>query len=438
MITLSRPQSALLVGFGVTNTAVAKLLVQLGHTVSIFEDHPQPNHHKTADGLGIELLHSRSALSSRVLESDFVVPTPGLSETHPGYRLAQENNVLLVSELDISAALDDRQILSVTGTNGKTTVVTLCTEALNRSGVRALAAGNNELPLVAAIADPTPQVFVVEASSFRLANVTKFASFVATWLNYSLDHLDVHNNAAAYEKAKANIWRNLLPDGVCVANAADSVVWRHLRSDRNTTTFGTNVSDWRVENDKLLGPAGEFLKVSDLWRSLPHDIDAALATAASVTPLGASLDAVAQACSEFNGLPHRITPIGELDGATYYDDSKATTPHATTAALKGFEKVVLIAGGQNKGLDLSAMTDQAQSVAAVVTIGEAAQAIAEVFSPSHVVEMAQDMKDAVSRARHLSKGKVPVLLSPGCASLDAYENYEKRGEDFVRAVRELQ
>lgn len=427
---------ALLVGFGLTNRAVARALVERGHEVVAFDDSTDELVRGFADGLGIELLEPEAKLEECLDQVDFVVPTPGLAEHHMVFEHAQRRALPLVSEFDLAAQWDERPVVAVTGTNGKTTVVELCTDALKRSGTEAVAAGNTDVPLVEAIGDHSTEVFVVEASSFRLARIRDFTPRVATWLNFAPDHLDVHLDLASYENAKARIWRNLAAEGVCVANAQDPVVMGRVRPDLPTVTFGGCRADWRVVRDELIGPQGPFACVKDLWRGLPHDIEAALAAAASVAPVGATPDAVAEACREFEGLPHRIVPIGEIDGSTYYDDSKATTPHATSAALRGFGPVVLIAGGRNKGVDLAEIVVEASRVVGVVAIGDASDEVADVFSATHLVEVAADMDDAVARARRFAEGGVPVLLSPGCASFDWYRSYRERGEDFIRAVGE--
>lgn len=433
-LDLGVPNNVLLAGFGLTNQDVAKALLERGHTVTAFDDKPDDSLRGITNDLNIALIETPAELDKCLDNVDFVVPTPGLNENHPLIADAQRHRLALVSEFDLAAHWDKRPILAITGTNGKTTVVELATLALTLSGVTAVAAGNNDLPLVAAINRRDAEVFVVEASSFRLAHCRQFTPQVATWLNFAPDHLDVHRDLASYERAKSQIWRNLRENSVCVANALDPLVMTYVRADRQNVTFAGAHADWRVEQGHLTGPQGPFTEVADLWRSFPHDIEAALAVAASVTPLGASLQAVAAACRQFSALPHRIKPVGEIDGSIYYDDSKSTTPHATLAALRGFGEVVLIAGGRNKGIDLAAMTSGANGIAAVVAIGEAASEIAQAFGPTHHVEIATDMTDAVSRARNLAKGNVPVLFSPGCASFDWYENYRERGKDFIRVV----
>ncbi|MEM8705475.1 MAG: UDP-N-acetylmuramoyl-L-alanine--D-glutamate ligase [Actinomycetota bacterium] len=428
---LAVPRTALLVGMGVANRAVAGALLRRGHRVVAIDDSPSADLRADADALGIAL-ESSDELARLCAEADLVVPTPGLPEHHAAFAAADAATTPVVSEFDLAAVWDDRPIVAVTGTNGKTTVVELAVAALAAAGRSAVAAGNTDIPLVTAIDDPATDVFVVEASSFRLARATRFRPTVATWLNFAPDHLDVHRDLASYEAAKAHLF-TLVGDGTIVANADDPVVMRNVPAGGTVVTFGST-GDWHLDGDQLAGPDDAFTTAAELWRSLPHDIDNTLAVAASLAPLGVPAAAIARAAATFAPLAHRVSPIGKIDGQTYYDDSKATTPHATLSALRGFDEVVLIAGGRNKGIDLSPMAAAADRVAAVVAIGDAAEEIERAFTPGTPVVHADDMDAAVAAARAHSAGRVPVLLSPGCASFDWYRNYGERGDDFARAV----
>ncbi|MCB1269664.1 MAG: hypothetical protein KDB19_16200, partial [Microthrixaceae bacterium] len=217
---------------------------------------------------------------------------PGIPERHPLFGAARIARVPVRTELDLAAAWDDRPIGLITGTNGKTTVTTLVTEALEASGIAAMAAGNVEVPLVEAIADDGPQVFVVEASSFRLTHATAHRPAVATWLNFAPDHLDVHLDLEGYEAAKARVWANHDEGGLAVANADDPVVARHAPRGDRTQTFGlTAPADWHVADGCLRGPDGlELVAVDELARSLPHDQANALAAAATAIGLGAEVE----------------------------------------------------------------------------------------------------------------------------------------------------
>ena len=428
---LASPTSALLVGMGVANRAVAGALARRGHTVVAVDDNPSDELRADADALGITL-GSSDELTDLVAAAAFVVPTPGLPEQHEAFAIADAAGVAVVSEFDLAAVWDDRPIVAVTGTNGKTTTVELAVAALAADGRVAVAAGNTDIPLVTAIDDPNTDVFVVEASSFRLARAHRLRPTVATWLNFAPDHLDVHRSLESYEAAKAHLF-SLARGGTIVANAGDPVVMRNVPVDAAAVTFGSG-GHWYLDGDVLAGPDGPFAVTGELWRALPHDIENTLAVAASLAPLGVPPEAVARAASTFAPLAHRVTPVGELDGQTYYDDSKATTPHATLSALRGFDRVVLIAGGRNKGIDLTPMASASDRVVAVVAIGDSADEIERAFAPDTPVVIASDMGGAVSAARRLAASSVPVLLSPGCASFDWYRNYGERGDDFARAV----
>ncbi|CAN5604717.1 UDP-N-acetylmuramoyl-L-alanine--D-glutamate ligase [soil metagenome] len=435
-------ERALVVGLAVTGQAVAAALARRGVDVVAVDDAPSPAVRAAASELGIDLVVAPSAEDLAVLVGSVsaVVPSPGLPERHRVFALAAAAGVPLRSELDLAAAWDRRPCLAVTGTDGKTTVTTMVAEMLEASGRRAVAAGNTEVPLVAAIDDPAVEVFVVEASSFRLATATGFRPQIATWLNFAADHLDIHRSLVAYEAAKARIGAALRPGATAVANADDPVVMGHARSlAEPAVTFGLVASrrpDYHVADGVLRTADGaDLVAVDDLSRSLPHDQANALAAAATALTGGANLVGVRRVLRSFRGLPHRVALVGESGGVRYYDDSKATAPHAARAAIGGFDSVVLIAGGRNKGLDLRPLAEDSPRVRAVVAIGEAAGEIAAAFAGHRPVHTATSMDEAVALAADLARSGDAVLLSPACASFDWYRSYGERGDDFARAVR---
>ena len=442
---------ALVVGLGVTGAAVARALIAHGHDVVAADDAPGPAARTAARDLGLELAEAPAAgqLAALVAGADAVLPAPGLPARHPVFATARVAGVPIMSEFDLAARWDDRPLLAITGTDGKTTVTTLVRDMLVASGLAAVAVGNTPVPLVAAIDDPGPDVFVVEASSFRLEHSQRFAPAVGTWLNFAPDHLDSHPDMASYEAAKAGIWRDQSADQVAVGNADDAVVAMHLAGARaRRVTFAlASDADFRLAGPpapggRLIGPVAgqgevEIARVEELARALPHDIANGLAAAATALAGGASVDGVRRGLREFRGLPHRVALVGEAGGVRFYDDSKATTPHAAAAAIAGFDSVVLIAGGRNKGLDLGMLAGAAGPIRAVVAIGEAAAEVAAAFAGVRPVTRAASMDEAVRAAVDLARPGDAVLLSPGCASFDWYGSYGERGDDFVRAVREV-
>jgi UDP-N-acetylmuramoylalanine--D-glutamate ligase len=427
-------------GLGVTGRAVLRALHDHGEQAIAVDDHPSEGGRALAQELDVELVEAPDAatLAALVRGADAVVPSPGVPDHHPVFAAAADSGVPILSEFDLAGRWDDRPHVAITGTNGKTTVTELTRAMLEASGRRAVAVGNTEVPLVAAIEDPTVDVFVVEASSFRLLHSHAYAPAVGVWLNLAPDHLDNHASIEAYTAAKAKLWADQRPDQVAVGNADDAVVATHLEhAPARHVTFGlTAGADHRIEGDQLVLAGGATLAaVGELHRAFPHDLSNALAAAAGALEGGGTADGARAALLAFRGLPHRVALVGEAGGVRWYDDSKATAPHATLAALRGFGSVVLIAGGRNKGLDLGELAAASDRIRAVVAIGEAAPDVAAAFDGRRPVRQADSMDAAVDAAGDLAEPGDAVLLSPACASFDWYGSYAERGDDFVRAVR---
>lgn len=437
-------RSAIVFGFGITGRAVAKAFLSRGIAVVAVDEHPTDAIRAEAASMGVELVESPSPqdLTRLVSGCDLVVPSPGLPESHVIFDLANDAGIAIESEFDLADRWDSRPIVAITGTDGKTTVTTLVTAMLVASGKRAIACGNTETPLVEAIADPSIDVFVVEASSFRLAATRWFQPSVAVWLNFAPDHLDSHESLTSYEAAKASIWSHVDPStGVAVASATDPVVLANRNPELSTITFGGAGSDAdaTVIDGWLCLPDGtQLVSINELPRSFPHDITNALAASVAALAAGATVEGVRHTLRSFQGLSHRVQLVGEINGVSWFDDSKATTPHAVETALRAFDSVVLIAGGRNKGLDLSALGAFVPPVRAVIAIGEAAEEVRSAFDGRcEVVVIETSMADAVAAAEALVQPGDVVLLSPGCTSFDWFTSYGQRGDEFAAAVRAL-
>jgi UDP-N-acetylmuramoylalanine--D-glutamate ligase len=430
----------LLVGLGLANDAVARQLRTRGEAVVATDDRPTDDTRARAAAAGIELVEAPSddVLAALVLDASVVLPGPGVPVSHPAYRLAADQGVPVWSEFELAAQwAPDARLAAVTGTNGKTTVTTIVTAMLQASKIRAVAAGNNDLPLVDAL-ELGVDLIVVEASSFRLQHAPSFHPFVAAWLNLAEDHLDWHPDMAHYAAAKARIWANQTAGDLAVANADDAAVMEAARGARaRLETFGMGQADWHVADDVLRTPAGERIAaIDELPLARPHDIANALAACAVAVGAGADLDACHAVLTTFTGLPHRVQLVRDAGGVQWYDDSKATTPASVVAAVSGFASVVLIAGGRNKGLRLDGLRDVADHIRSVVAIGDAAADVEATFAGLRPVERAASMDEAVEVAKRAARAGDTVLLSPGCASYDWYRNYGERGDDFARAVAE--
>jgi UDP-N-acetylmuramoylalanine--D-glutamate ligase len=438
----------LVVGLGVTGEEVARRRAGAGDEVVVTEDRPggddyeERRRHLADLGVEVAATPAPDELARLVEWAELVVPSPGVPEHHPVYGLAVTAGTALVSEIELAATTASelgRTMVAVTGTNGKTTVTTLIHKMLEAAGIRSLAAGNIGRPLIDAVHDDV-EVVVAEVSSFQLRFTDQFRPRVAVLLNAAPDHLDWHPDFSAYVAAKARIMANQAGEDLFVYNADDEAVAEAaMAAPARSVGFSlTRSGGYRVERGQLVNRDGEaFGPVDALALRRPHDLANALAASAAACDVGASREAVAAALAAFDGLPHRVTLVGQSGGVSFVDDSKATNPHATLAALAGFESVVLLAGGRNKGLDLGVLAREAERVRAVVAIGEAAGEVAEAFDGVRHVRRAQTMTEAVALAADLARPGDTVLLSPACASFDWYPNYAARGDDFAACVRIL-
>ena len=441
----------LVYGVAIAGTALIRGLVRRGYEVIAADDAVTNDKVALVGEFGVDLIATPDAatIGRLVDDCDFVAPAPGVPETHAVVIAALTQGRPLRSEIDMAYEWEQhrhggaRPMLGVTGTDGKTTTTLLATEMLCAAGLRAVAAGNTEVPLVEAIDNDTLDAFVVECSSFRLNWTTMFRAEAAVWLNLAPDHLNWHRDMASYEAAKARIWMHQRADDVAIGFASDPAVMRQLaHAPGRRITFGLHGADYHCASlpgvgGTLMGPSGPLCAVSELRRSLPHDITNALAAAALVQQSGlADTAAIAGALRTFIGPPHRIEPVGNADGVRWYNDSKATTPHAALTAIRAFDSLVLIAGGRNKGLDLALLATEPARMSGVVAIGEAADVIASAFNGVCPVRRADTMIAAVDAAAAMARRGDAVVLSPACASFDWYPDggYPARGDDFRACV----
>lgn len=438
-------RTALVYGIALAGDAVAAQLASRGWTLTVADDKPTDDKRRMAAAVGARLVESpdQPTIERLVADCDIVCPAPGVPETHFVIETALRVGRPVRTEIDLAYEWEQerpggpRPMLAVTGTDGKTTTTLLAAHIVATAGRRCAAVGNTEVPLAAAL-DSDAEVFVVECSSFRLNWLESFRAEASVWLNLAPDHQNWHRSMESYEAAKARMWAHCRPSDVAIGFGADPVVMRNLaRTHCVTRTFGTAESDYHCDGDWLVGPGGRIAPVSTMRRTLPHDITNALAAAALVLESGlAEPQHIASALATFVHPAHRIEPVATIDGVAWFNDSKATTPHAAITALRGFRRVVLLAGGLNKGLDLSSLATEHDRVKAVVGLGAAAAEVTAAFEPFCHTEIAGSMASAVDAAARLAESGDTVLLSPACASFDWYPDggYPARGDDFKRLV----
>ena len=434
---------ALVVGLGVSGASAARALVALGAHVRVTDAGEAPAVLDRAEQLrasGIEVETGGHDLSK--LDADVAIVSPGIPPTSEIVRALEAAGVKWFSEVELAYRLARCDFLAVTGTNGKTTTTSLLACILKEAGITTAAAGNIGFPLIDAIASvPEGGAIAVEVSSFQLAATDEFHPRVAVILNIAEDHTDWHGSVDEYARAKARIFMNQTSEDFFLPNVADARVMElaGTASSRVVPFAGEGVPPGGigVDGNDVMWEGRRILGVDDIPLPGVAGTEDAVAAAGAALCYGVDDRAIVRGIKGFRALGHRLEVVAEADGITYIDDSKATNPHATLTAVRGLEDVVLIAGGRSKGIDLSVLTETVPPVIAVVALGEARAQVEEVFSPLVPVERADSMEDAVRLA---DKHAVPggsVLLSPACASLDMYESYAQRGEEFARAVRDL-
>jgi len=386
---------------------------------------------------------------------DLLVLSPGLS---PGMLVvihARAQGIPVVGEIELFAqGLRDLKqrvpVLAITGTNGKTTTTALTGHLIAASGRTVGVAGNISPAALDALMDcqdrdALPQAWVLELSSFQLETTETLNATAATVLNISDDHLDRYIDLADYASAKARVF---LGDGVQVLNRQDERVRAMALPGRQLVTFGLDApadaadfglrenrgEPWLVQGDRFLLPASE-LPIAGLHNAANALAALALCAAIGIDPVG-----LLPALRAFTGLPHRVEPVAEIDGVTYYDDSKGTNVGATVAALEGLGRTsVVILGGDGKGQDFAPLKAAVAAHArGVVLIGRDAPQIRAAIAGGGVPMLdAADMDAAVRLAAARARPGDAVLLSPACASFDMFRNYAHRAEAFVAAVRAL-
>lgn len=428
----------LVAGLGVSGEAAARVLLALGHHVTVTDDTDDERQRERASRLpGANVVLGNDG-SEAARACEILIASPGLRPSAPVFAAAREAGVPVWSEVELAYRLAIRPILGVTGTNGKTTTTQMIAAALGEAGYRVVAAGNIGFPLVDAVLQDH-DVIVAELSSFQLHFTHEFHAPVAVLLNIADDHLDWHGSFEAYAVAKARIFDRQVKGDVAVhfddelcATAADVGAGRRVPfSPAYVPPAGAGVEDgW------IVAPEGRVVEVPSLRVRGRAMLANAVAAAAAACAFGADPERVGSALAAFEPQAHRMEPVATAGGITYVNDSKATNPHATLAALEGLHNVVLIAGGRNKGLDLGTLARATYSVKAVVAIGESASDVVAAFAGTPA-ERAATMDDAVERAAAVARPGDTVLLSPACASFDMFTDYRARGEAFRAAVKRI-
>ncbi|MCU1717621.1 UDP-N-acetylmuramoyl-L-alanine--D-glutamate ligase [Pseudomonas sp. 5P_3.1_Bac2] len=372
--------------------------------------------------------------------------SPGLAIATPALQAAAARGVKLSGDIDLFARYAKAPIVAITGSNAKSTVTTLVGEMAAAAGKKVAVGGNLGTPALDLLGDDV-ELYVLELSSFQLETTHSLNAQVATCLNISEDHMDRYADLQAYHLAKHRIFRGAKQ---VVINADDALSRPLLGDDVPVTLFGLGKPDFNrfglleEHGEKYLGyQFAALLPVRELKIRGAHNQANALAALALGHAVGLPCEPMLEALRNFAGLPHRCQWLRERAGVSYYDDSKATNVGAALAAIEGLGadidgKLVLIAGGDGKGADFSALkAPVAKFCRAVILLGRDAELLAQALAGASELIRVSTLEEAVQRSAELAQRGDAVLLSPACASLDMFKNFEQRGQLFAQAVEGL-
>ena len=443
-----KDKKVLVLGLGDTGLSALRWLAAQGAILSVADTRENP---PGIDAIKAELpnvkIHTGAFKATSFADVDLIVASPGVPLSEPEIQAAISRGISVIGDVELFGQYRpaSAKVIAITGANGKTTVTTIVGEICKAAGLNTIVAGNIGLPVLDALSMETPDVYVLELSSFQLETTSNLQIDAATMLNLSEDHMDRYDSFQDYAIAKARIFYNaklqvLNRDdawSMLMARPKLAQVTFGLSDDGDELSYGLKQIDgdtWLCEGDK------ELINLQDLKIVGLHNAANALAAVALCRGIGIDYAHIIQTLYNFKGLPHRVEWVANIDNVDYYDDSKGTNVGATCAALSGLaQKVVLIVGGDGKGQDFSPLSAAvSENASAVVLIGRDAPLIEAVLISTNVpLYQAVDLPEAVNIAKKLAKANEAVLLSPACASFDMFKNYVHRAEVFVAAVNRL-
>jgi len=422
-------------GLGVTGLGIVRFLLSHNIAPTVVDSRELPPGKDWLHSNAPELnTHFGDLSRANLSTADIIIISPGLSLTIPAVADAIAAGVEVIGDIELFARLNDKPVVAVTGSNGKSTVVTLAYDVLKAAGFNVGLGGNIGTAVLDLLAGDF-DVYVLELSSFQLDTSTSLEPISATVLNVSEDHLDRYASYQAYISSKQTIYTNT---ALAVVNKNDSATHTDVNPQ---VSFALSDADYcisTINGEPYFTAHGKaILPVSDLSVEGNHNHLNALSVMALLQPFDISAEQFAKAFTVFKGLAHRCQFVAEYSGVKYFNDSKATNVGATIAAIDSLSEqarqLIVIAGGDAKGADLDALKPYLQDkVKSLICFGKDAKALSALTNKSHLTE---NMAQAVKLAKAQAEAGDYVLLAPACASIDMYNNYMQRGEHFCECVK---
>ena len=426
------------IGLGLSGLATVRFLLKQGVKPVLMDTRSKVSGLEQIPADKVDGIYLGELDANRLAHMDVLVVSPGLDPKHPAIRFALAQGAHLIGDVELFALQNQQPVLAITGANGKSTVTSLTDHMLRCSGINSVAAGNIGLPILDALQSDA-QVFVLELSSFQLDTTHSLRSKAACILNVTEDHMDRYGTMAAYAASKQRVYQGT---ELAIYNKADALTLpQSAAASLGLDLTGADYGVVQHQGEIWLLVAGEpLMPVRDMSIVGLHNQFNALASCALALAAGATRDGLIEALKTFVSLPHRCQLVANHNAVRWVNDSKATNVGATLAAIAGLRpevsgKLILIAGGDGKGADFSELAQVLnRDVDLLITLGQDGPAIAALKAGSIEVK---DLVAAVKAAAQLATANDLVLLSPACASLDMFKNYEDRGQQFATAVEKV-
>lgn len=435
------------VGLGKTGLSCVRYLSKQGLSIAVTDSRIEPPELTSLKNEFASVPVYLGEISKEVLfSSEKIVLSPGVSIKETAIKQAVDNGIPVVGDIELFCQQVKAPIIAISGSNGKSTVTTLVAEMTSKAGLKTCVGGNLGTPALELLNKSTPDLYVLELSSFQLETTFSLNAHASVVLNVSPDHMDRYACLDDYAGAKNKIYSGR---GLMVINQDDNRVNAMIDETRESISFslgqpdGNNFGLIKEENDVFLSQGKEkIINQNELLIKGEHNIANALAAMALVSSVNVAREAMIETLRTFKGLDHRCQLVNTINNVSWYNDSKATNVGACIASIKGLcesGKIILIAGGDSKGADLSSLKPVVeQYVKNVLLLGVDAKKLKEVIEAVVDCEFITDMNDAVDKANQIAESGDLVLLAPACASLDMYKNYQHRGDVFVKAVHALE
>lgn len=445
-ITNFANKKVLVLGLAKSGESAARLLDKLGAIVTVNDGKPFEENPAAQSLLeeGIKVVTGGHPLELLDEEFELMVKNPGIRYDNPMVKKALEKEIPVITEVELAYLISDAPIIGITGSNGKTTTTTMIAEVLTAGGQSGLLSGNIGFPASQVATTATKNdTLVMEFSSFQLMGIETFHPEIVVITNLMPTHIDYHGSFENYVAAKWNIQKNMSKSDFLVLNFNQTLA-KELAAKTQATVvpFSTTekVDGAYLEGNMLTFRGEPVMAADELGVPGSHNVENALATIAVAKLRGIENQVIKETLAGFGGVKHRLQYVGEINHVKFYNDSKSTNILATQKALSGFDnsKVILIAGGLDRGNEFDELVPDIQGLKKMVILGESAARVKRAADKAGVSYMdAADVKDATKKAFAEAQAGDIVLLSPANASWDMYPNFEVRGDEFIATFEEL-